>query len=101
MTRDIDLLSFAEHEAERFVGIFEDICVQRVAQDGLSPDAKYIVTEQILYDPLYVAVACLHLRASGPLSSQLDWAMALPLVHLSSNSRLFRINPRPCSSLSV
>ena len=46
-TRDLDLLSFGEREAERFVMIFRDICVQPVEEDGLVFDAEHIVAAPI------------------------------------------------------
>ena len=65
-TRDIDLLSFGDREAERLVGIFQDICVQAVEEDGLSFDAEQIVAEQIRDDQLYGGV---RLRTSARLGT--------------------------------
>ena len=66
MTRDVDLLSFGGHEAERLAGIFRDICVQAVEEDGLSFDAEQIVAEQIRDDQLYGGV---RLRTSAHLGT--------------------------------
>lgn len=63
-TRDLDLLSFGEREAERLVGIFRDICVQAVEEDGLSFDAEHIAAEPIRDDQTYGGV---RLRTSARL----------------------------------
>lgn len=66
MTRDVDLLSFGDSEAERLAGIFRDICVQTVEDDGLSFDAEQIVAEQIRDDQLYGGI---RLRTSARLGT--------------------------------
>ena len=65
-TRDLDLLSFGEREAERLVGIFRDICVQAVEEDGLSFNAEHIAAEPIRDDQIYGGV---RLRTSARLGT--------------------------------
>lgn len=65
-TRDLDLLSFGDREAERLVGIFRDICVQAVEDDGLSFDAEHIAAEPIRDDQAYGGV---RLRTSARLGT--------------------------------
>ena len=65
-TRDLDLLSFGDREAERLVGIFREICVQAVEEDGLSFDAEHIAAEPIRDDQIYGGV---RLRTSARLGT--------------------------------
>jgi len=65
-TRDLDLLSFGEREAERLVEVFRDICVQAVEEDGLSFDAEHIVAEPTRDDQTYGG---LRLRTSARLGT--------------------------------
>ena len=65
-TRDLDLLSFGDREAERLVAIFRDICVQAVDEDGLNFDAEHIVAEPIRDDQTYEG---LRLRTSARLGT--------------------------------
>ncbi|WP_372071428.1 nucleotidyl transferase AbiEii/AbiGii toxin family protein [Tistrella mobilis] len=65
-TRDLDLLSFGDREAERLVGIFRDICVQAVEDDGLSFDAEHIVADPIRDDQTYGG---LRIRTSASLGT--------------------------------
>jgi hypothetical protein len=65
-TRDLDLLSFGDREAERLVAIFRDICVQAVDEDGLNFDAEHIVAEPIRDDQTYGG---LRLRTSARLGT--------------------------------
>ena len=46
-TRDLDLLSFGEPEAQRLVEVFREIFDQAVEDDGVSFDADRIVAEPI------------------------------------------------------
>ncbi len=66
MTRDLDLLSFGNREAERLVGIFREICVQAVEEDGLSFDTVHIAAEPIRDDQTYGGV---RLRTSARLGT--------------------------------
>lgn len=66
MTREVDLLSFGDSEAEHIAGIFRDICVQTVGYDGLSFDAEQIVAEQIRDDQFYGGI---RLRTSARLGT--------------------------------
>ncbi len=65
-TLDLGLLSFGEREAERLVGIFRDICVQTVEEDGLSFNAEHIAAEPIRDDQTYGGV---RLRTSARLGT--------------------------------
>ena len=52
-TRDLDLLSFGEPEAQHLVGVFREIFDQTVEDDGVRFDADRIVAEPIRDDQLY------------------------------------------------
>lgn len=65
-TRDLDLLSFGDREAEHLVEVFRDICVQAVEEDGLNFEAEHIVAESIRDDQTYGG---LRLRTSARLGT--------------------------------
>ena len=52
-TRDLDLLSFGEPEAQRLVRVFREIFDQAVQDDGMSFDSDRMVAEPIRGDQLY------------------------------------------------
>ena len=52
-TRDLDLLSFGEPEAQRLVGVFREIFDQAVEDDGVTFDADRIVAQPIRDHQLY------------------------------------------------
>ena len=52
-TRDLDLLSFGEPEAQHLVQVFREIFDQAVQDDGMSFDSDRMVAEPIRGDQLY------------------------------------------------
>ena len=54
MTRDLDLLSFADRENLSLLGVIRDICDQPVADDGLRYDTENILVEPFSEDRTHV-----------------------------------------------
>lgn len=52
-TQDVDLLGFGSPEADRLVGIFQDVCAISVEPDGLVFDAGSVGSEPIREDAVY------------------------------------------------
>jgi len=55
-TRDADFLAHGENTAERFIGIFRDVCEIAVPDDGLRFDAKDVTAERITEDADYQGI---------------------------------------------
>jgi len=66
MTRDLDLLAFADRETTPLLEIFRNICSQPVADDGLRFDTENILVEPSSGDRIQKA---LRIRTSAQLAS--------------------------------